>query len=113
MSFFIYARSTTLDSVGRVIDFSVIKEKVGGWIDKHWDHTIIAYVKDERYWKNHNEDPANNKPAYILPCNPTSENIANYLLRDVCPKLMEGTGVEVFRVQVWETENCFAEVSLD
>ena len=31
---YISARSNDLDKVGRVIDFSVLKEKIGGWIDE-------------------------------------------------------------------------------
>ncbi|MFW5872193.1 MAG: 6-pyruvoyl trahydropterin synthase family protein, partial [bacterium] len=34
------------DQVGRIIDFSVLKQKVGGWIDEHWDHTMILWEQD-------------------------------------------------------------------
>ena len=30
-----------LDSVGRVIDFSIIKSVIGGWVLENWDHTMI------------------------------------------------------------------------
>ena len=32
-----------LDNLGRVIDFSVIKDTVGAWVDEHWDHTMIIF----------------------------------------------------------------------
>ena len=35
-----------LDSLGRVIDFSVIKNRVGSWIDEKWDHTAILMRGD-------------------------------------------------------------------
>ena len=38
--------------------------------------------------------------------------MANYLLHVVCPKVLEGTGVRVTGVVLWETENCSAEVGL-
>ena len=34
---FIYATAENLDKLGRVIDFSVLKEKFHGWIDDNWD----------------------------------------------------------------------------
>ena len=37
-----------LDQLGRVIDFSVLKEKVGGWVDTYWDHTMILYEEDTK-----------------------------------------------------------------
>ena len=44
----ITARADKLDSVGRVIDFSVIKQRVGGWIEQHWDHGFIIARNDEQ-----------------------------------------------------------------
>ena len=35
-----------LDDRGRVIDFGVVKQKVGGWVDDHWDHTAILMRDD-------------------------------------------------------------------
>ncbi len=37
----------SLDSVGRVIDFSVLKERIGGWIDQNWDHGFVLGVEDQ------------------------------------------------------------------
>jgi len=108
---FITAVAPSLDGIGRIIDFSVIKDKVGGWIDKHWDHTTILFEEDTQTiealstltW---------NKPLFIFPYNPTAENMAKYLLEVVCPKVLEGTGVTVSKVQLWETENCYAEAEI-
>ena len=36
-----------LDDLGRVVDFGVIKQLVGSWIDDHWDHTAILMEGDE------------------------------------------------------------------
>ena len=47
---------------------------------------------------------------FILDNNPTAENMANYLLHEVSPKVLQGTGVEVHKIVFWETENCFVEV---
>ena len=114
---FIHAQSTELDSVGRVIDFSVLKEKVGGWIDRYWDHKFIFYKKDEltrnalKFLAAPTAGTLNEKqPWFEADFNPTAENMASYLLEEICPMLLKGLGVEVVKVVLWETENCFAEV---
>lgn len=111
---FIHARSRQLDEIGRVIDFSVLKEKVGGWIDEHWDHGLVMWAQDPicddvvmaadqlEFDQKH----------YLIPTNPTAENMADFLLRRICPEVLAGSEVEVFRVVLWETENCYAEASL-
>ena len=41
------AQAAKLDSVGRVIDFSVLKERIGAWLDEKWDHNVIVFEQDE------------------------------------------------------------------
>ncbi len=100
-----------LDSLGRVIDFSVLKEKVGGWIDKNWDHTMIIYRKDTELVEMANL-LSKNKPVFICDFNPTAENMADYILRVVGPQALTGTGVRLTKVVLYETENCYAEATL-
>lgn len=98
----------SLDSIGRVIDFSVLKEKLGTWLDRSWDHAFIFWRGDEDMaevfstrvdWKH-----------YIMPTNPTAENMAAYLLDVVCPELFDETGVNITAITIDETENCSAGV---
>ena len=105
------AFAPNLDEIGRVIDFSVLKERVGGWIDENWDHTFLVYEKDVEVVAALKKMPGN-KPPFICPFNPTAEEMARYLLLEVAPKQLEGTGVTVTRVVIYETENCYAEASL-
>src|SRR6185436_17614711 len=35
-----------LDELGRVVDFGVIRDRVGGWIQARWDHTAILMEGD-------------------------------------------------------------------
>lgn len=108
---YFYARSNRLDEVGRVIDFSVLKEKIGGWIDRYWDHGFIYFSEDQEM--DSIFDAAFGKyKSYQLYLNPTAENMAEFLLKNICPEVLEGTGVVVHKVVLWETENCFAEVEL-
>jgi 6-pyruvoyltetrahydropterin/6-carboxytetrahydropterin synthase len=49
---------------------------------------------------------------FIMPYNPTAENMAKYLLEEVCPGLLEGTGGVATRVRIWETDESYAEASV-
>lgn len=108
---YFHARSSGLDQVGRVIDFSVLKEKIGNWIDTNWDHGFI-YFRDDLLSVELFENQLTHQKSFKLFTNPTAENMASYLLNCVCPAALDGTGVEVFKVVLWETENCFSEVTL-
>ena len=108
----VYATADNLDKLGRVIDFSVLKEIVGGWIDEHWDHTTILYKEDKELLAVQDKMSVN-KPVFVADFNPTAENMANYLLEVICPKLLEGRGITVDKIVIFETENCSAEASLD
>lgn len=106
-----HARAPKLDSLGRVIDFGVLKEKLGGFIDEFWDHGFLYNVNDTEV--SAMLDMMTTQKKYALPDNPTAENMANHLLLEICPKLLEGTGVEVFKITMYETENCIAEAILE
>jgi 6-pyruvoyltetrahydropterin/6-carboxytetrahydropterin synthase len=96
-----------LDVCGRIVDFGVIKERVGAWIDQAWDHTAILMHGDD--------DPAipliaasnerMGKPVYWLDGPPSAENIVQELAR-ISSDLLEGTGVQVDHIRLWETPNC-------
>jgi 6-pyruvoyltetrahydropterin/6-carboxytetrahydropterin synthase len=104
------ASADALDDLGRVIDFSVLKARLGGWIDQHWDHGCVI-------WDGDTEAQAAVlacQPAklFLLPSNPTAENMADYLLRVVGPEVLADTGIGLTAVRLWETENCYADATL-
>lgn len=105
------AAEGALDPLGRVIDFSLLKKRIGGWIETHWDHNFLVYEKDAEVigMLKHISD---HKEPFICPFNPTVENIASYLLFEAAPRLLEGTGVTLTKVTLFETENCYAEAFL-
>ena len=37
----------SLDDIGRVIDFSIIKAQLCDWLETHWDHRFLMYEADE------------------------------------------------------------------
>ncbi len=101
-----------LDPVGRVVDFSVIRNDIGAWIDSNWDHTtllckedlaLIALCKGEQRMQN-------KRAPYIFDGEPTAENIAACLY-NIASKLMARHGVRVVSVSVYESETSCATVS--
>lgn len=95
-----------LDKVGRVIDFSVIKTELGGWLDEHWDHAFIYQKGDpiEAFLK------AEDQRHFMMLVPPTAENIGA-LFKGVAQDLMTPHGIKVNSIRVWETPNCVAHVS--
>lgn len=106
---FVHAEAAGLDDIGRVIDFSVLKEKLGGWIDKNWDHTFLIN-REDHVLLGARVALEKNKPVYICPFNPTAENMADYLIDEICPNLFYEDGIKISKIVLWETENCFVEV---
>lgn len=104
-----YVTSEEVDSVGRVIDFAELKRLLKGWIDEHWDHAFLLNVEDE----NGIAAIKSVEPTkfYILPYNPTAENMARYLLEEIGSELFVGTGVTLTKVVIWETEESCSEAS--
>lgn len=100
-------KAPSLDHLGRVIDFGCIKEIIGAWIDEHWDHNMILF----------GDDPLLNmgtftmfgkKRPYVMQDNPTAECMAIHLWY-VASNLLKKKSIEVVKVRLWETPNCYAE----
>ena len=106
----ITCNASGLDECGRIIDFGVIKAKVGRWIDQNWDHTAILMKEDSdpaiRALAESNE--RHGRSVYWLDAPPTVENLADELSR-ICSSLLRGSGVEIVAIRLWETPNCSAE----
>ena len=101
-----------VDSLGRVVDFSVLNKLFKGWIDEHWDHGFVLWDEDQnaidaiRLCEPHR--------LYLMPYNPTAENMARYLMAEICPgliKSIKGYDLRMKKVVLWETENAYAEVT--
>jgi 6-pyruvoyltetrahydropterin/6-carboxytetrahydropterin synthase len=102
--------ATELDALGRVVDFGVIKERLGDWIDTNWDHTTILFDQDKALGLAISGQTAQN--IFYLPSNPTAENMALHLLHQVCPALFAGLPIRCISLKLYETPNCYAEASL-
>lgn len=110
-----------LDQVGRVIDFSVIKEKLCMWVENNWDHQFLAWEEDS--FMQYVETALDSSPREDVfemfdgsvvwtPFNPTAENMARYLVETVGPSVLAGTGVILRKVLIEETAKCHASYYL-
>ncbi|MCE3017354.1 MAG: 6-pyruvoyl trahydropterin synthase family protein [Pirellula sp.] len=106
-----FVTGDTQDTVGRVMDFADLKSKCKGWLDENWDHSFLVLDQDD----NAIEALRMVKPSrlFLMPYNPTAENMARYLLEEVCPKILEDTGATATRVRIWETDESYAEACID
>ena len=102
-----FAAMNGLDELGRVVDFGVIKQVLGGWIDQYWDHTAILSEADQALGDMIAQRTG--QTIFYLPNHPTAENMADYLLTQVCPILFKDYPLECVAVRVHETPNCFAD----
>jgi len=97
-----------LDNLGRVIDFGVIREVLGGWIDDNFDHNTILSIKDKKLGEKIAE--ITGQKIYYMAQNPTAENIAHYIFSEICPKLFADKNVKCVAIKLYETPNCYANV---
>lgn len=100
----------SLDPLGRVIDFGVIKSTLCQWLEQEWDHKLILWSQDPLLPALRALTP---EDIVEVPFNPTAEQMAVYLVEEVGPALLEGSGVSLLRVRVEETRKCSATYSRD
>lgn len=100
------------DEVGRVVDFSVIKEKLCMWLEENWDHKFIYWKEDElvaNLSTMYNEDANTLFESLVeVDFNPTAENLAKHLVEVVAPEQLSGTGCTLIRCTIEETRKCSA-----
>jgi 6-pyruvoyltetrahydropterin/6-carboxytetrahydropterin synthase len=129
-----HCETEQLDSVGRVVDFSVIKSILCEWLEVNWDHKFLVWNKDQAINKiirefsfdyldarllSPNKNPIEAQVGELLdgsfvsvPFNPTAENMAHYLLTSIAPEIMVSTNVVVTKIIIEETRKCSVEVEL-
>ena len=97
------APTAPLDAAGRVVDFGVVKELVGGWLDRAWDHAFIVqrgdpletWLRDQRC------------RHYVLADPPSAEHLAACVFAQA--QVLLGGRLTVVRVRCYETPSCWAD----
>lgn len=97
-----------LDNLGRVIDFGVIYEVLGSWINENFDHNTILSIDDKILGDEISK--ITGQKIYYIKENPTAENIALYLFKEICPKIFAGKNVSCTKIKLYETPNCHVRV---
>jgi 6-pyruvoyltetrahydropterin/6-carboxytetrahydropterin synthase len=102
--------ANSLDNLGRVIDFGDIKKILGSWVDENLDHNTILSINDKELGDKISQ--ITGQKIYYMQQNPTAENIAKHILEDICPKIFPNHKIKCIAVNIHETPNCSAEVSI-
>ncbi|MBV2121101.1 MAG: 6-carboxytetrahydropterin synthase [Candidatus Thiodiazotropha sp. (ex Ctena orbiculata)] len=95
----IHLESAQLDDLGMVCDFSEIGDYVKKWVNQNLDHNMLL----------HPDDPVlpllqeAGESVYVMPYNPTAENIARLIFDYV-----EAGGFPVVEVALHETDSALA-----
>jgi len=98
-----------LDGVGRVMDFSVIKDKLCMWLEQAWDHRMLIWINDPLRDSLREIDSS----VVVVPFNPTAENIAEFFTKEVAPLQLEGTGCRLVELTIEETRKCSVTYKTD
>lgn len=98
-------KSTKLDDQGMVIDLGELGDLAKRIIDNDLDHRFLIYEEDPRSDALRELDPS----VRLVRFNPTVENLAAFL-KSRLEIEWQHPWVKVAGVQLWETENSYAEV---
>lgn len=101
----------SLDSIGRVIDFSAIKSTLCAWLEEQWDHKFLAWEDDPQIRgmvrQSFHYDAFLGASIRWVPFNPTAENMARYLVEVIGPQQLPPE-IELIKVTIDETRRCSA-----
>jgi 6-pyruvoyltetrahydropterin/6-carboxytetrahydropterin synthase len=108
----IVCRSRVLDDAGFVVDFGVVKDRVGGWIDTNLDHTFLAQRNDPVIQALDDAMIQTRgtqfRPVFWMKDPPTAESIAALIFRRAA-ELLSDVPIMMDHVRVYETPNCWAD----
>ena len=90
----IFAKGAELNNIGLLIDFVDLK-KAADDVVKYFDHRNI-----------------NELPPFDKELNPSAEHLAGYFLHEVGRQVNDDR-IKVYKVRVWETDNCSATYQID
>ena len=93
---------------GMVIEFDSAKHKIQKWFTENWDHNIILHKSDKKLGAAISK--ITKQKIFYLDFNPTAENLGEYLIKIVCPKLFNGSNARCVKIHMQETPEYSATV---
>lgn len=99
-----------LDTIGRVLDFSVIKDLLCEWLEENWDHKFLIWKEDPIATQLKELDP---EGVVLVDWNPTAENMSDYLVHVIGPQQLAGTDTKLVKVEIEETRKCSVECQVE
>ena len=96
---------------GMVMDFSQLKTLAQQHLVDAWDHAFLVYAQDRPVVDFLATLPGHK--TVVLPLVPTAENLASIAFATLAPVYRGclGAGLHLQRLRLFETPNCWAEVS--
>lgn len=88
------------------VDFYILKEKLGNWLNKEWDHNLLLNQEDSDL--GNAISSATGQSVFYFTGDPTAENMAKYIKEYVCAELFPD--VICKSVRVYDSENAWVEV---
>lgn len=93
-----------------VADFAMLRDALGGWVMEHWDHNAILNMEDKKLGSAIEAETG--QAVFYFPGDPTAENMAEYLMEDVCPTLFPPE-IRCIRIRLYDSEEAFVEVTAE
>ncbi len=100
--------SERLDGLGMVLDFGILKMRIGEWIDRKWDHGLLLNSED----RDLIEANENHSDLFLFTkSNPTAERMVQVLFIAAEGELAGIHGIILKRIRLYETDSSWAEVT--
>jgi 6-pyruvoyltetrahydropterin/6-carboxytetrahydropterin synthase len=94
---------------GIVIEFESTERIIRKWFAENWDHNIILHKSDKKLGEAISK--ITKQKIFYLDFNPTAENLGQYLMQEVCPKLFKKSGAVCTKIHMQETPNYSATIT--
>ena len=100
----------TIGADGMIVDFGIVKDVLGGWLDEHWDHGMILQTGDPLLALLKDPGSLLRSKVYEMTDPPTAENIVRafaVVARTILP--LHDVRAQVCHVRLYETPNCWSD----
>jgi len=77
-------------------------EVIDLWIKENFDYSLILYSKDPIVEVLFSTDITKDMRIYLLPMEPTSENLIIYLKDSIFPEILRGKNIDIKEVRLFE-----------